>query len=69
MKYYPDPDDSSKRQKVVVEEETQDTELTMEELKMAFRWVGLSYRNCLGTVLKYYVTPCYTYAALSVVAN
>ena len=39
MKYYPDPDDSSKRQKVAVEEETQDTELTMEELKMAFRWV------------------------------
>ena len=40
IKYYPDPDDSSKRQKVVVEEETQDTELTTEELKMAFRWVG-----------------------------
>merc|ERR1712073_293772 len=37
IKYYPDPDDSSKRQKVVVEEETQDTELTTEELKMAFR--------------------------------
>ena len=40
IKYYPDPDDSSKRQKVVVEEETQDTELTTEELKMAFRLVG-----------------------------
>merc|ERR1712079_483734 len=40
IKYSPDPDDSSKRQKVVVEEETQDTELTTEELKMAFRWVG-----------------------------
>ena len=39
IKYYPDPDDSSKRQKVV-EEETKDIELTMEELKMAFRWVG-----------------------------
>ena len=40
IKYYPDPDDSSKRQKVVVEEETKDIELTTEELKMAFRWVG-----------------------------
>ena len=40
IKYYPDPDDSSRRQKVVVEEETKDIELTMEELKMAFRWVG-----------------------------
>ena len=40
IKYYPDPDDSRKRQKVVVEEETKDIELTMEELKMAFRWVG-----------------------------
>ena len=67
MKYYPDPDDSSKRQKVVVEEE-QDIELTQEELKMAFRWVGLRYRYCLGTVqvLRHTVL---TYAALSVVAN
>merc|ERR1711994_1222649 len=36
INYYPNPDDSSKRQKVVVEE-IQDTELSKEELKMAFR--------------------------------
>ena len=47
IKYYPDPDDSSKRQKVVVEEETQDTELTTEELKMAFRWLWLQLNGLL----------------------
>ena len=65
MKYYPDPDDSSKRQKVVVDEETQDIELTQEELKMAFRWVGLRYRYCLGTVQVLHHTVLYLCSALS----